>query len=171
MDNDTPASSVFPRWPQNTVLTKLIMNVIICEMICTKKGIQQRNVYKCSLMYLAWSYFIYYILYRWMCYFTTNNDEGGHRQFLFKFPGPMMLVVNVSVDSAILGLHRWVKYLLWPTRNCLFGMSPTSGITTMRTRAHVQSHTDTHRKGTQKTKQNKQVSRRWKVSYWRQLCV
>lgn len=32
MDKDTPASSVFPRCPQKMVLTKLIMNVIVCEI-------------------------------------------------------------------------------------------------------------------------------------------
>lgn len=31
--NDTAASSVFPRWPQKTVLMKLIMKIINEEMI------------------------------------------------------------------------------------------------------------------------------------------
>lgn len=34
------------------------------------------------------------------------SDEGSHSQFLFKFPALMTVVVNVSVDSAILGLQR-----------------------------------------------------------------
>lgn len=32
MDSDTPASSVLPRCPQNTVLTKLIMKVMVWEI-------------------------------------------------------------------------------------------------------------------------------------------
>lgn len=32
MDSDTPASSVLPRCPQNTVLMRLIMNVMLCEI-------------------------------------------------------------------------------------------------------------------------------------------
>lgn len=36
MDSDTPASSVLPRCPQNTVLTKLIMKVMVCEITWKK---------------------------------------------------------------------------------------------------------------------------------------
>lgn len=44
MDRDTPASSVFPRWPQNTMLTKLIMKTMSWEMTWRKKKkIQSRS--------------------------------------------------------------------------------------------------------------------------------
>ena len=44
MDKATPASSVFPMWPQNTVLTKLMRNTIIWDTI------YKENRERCSLL-------------------------------------------------------------------------------------------------------------------------